>query len=239
MRGAFSGLVEEKRDEVRVGAAPRKGLELSLRTSKKHLVAVGTAAVLEAEGRPPRVVACLANADDASQARCRQQLDELSTLAYAELPPPGVRLRPRPVPAIAERPIVEPPDCHLAANDRAGLLDCGDMVLGWSEPSDPRTIPVERDATIEDTTRKMQAESPRAQPPKRTNHACHIEGVVATCSVVKWPDVTLTLGAALVRGHSILAWCLARDGSTSPICRDSVDTGASGPAAASIPLHGR
>jgi hypothetical protein len=225
MRGAFAGAVEERRDEVSVGGVARKGLALSLRTARKQLVAAGTAAVLEVEGRPSRVVACLAGADDTSQARCRQQLDELATLPYAELPPAGVRLRPRPVAAIAGRPVTAPPDCRLTANDRSGLLDCGDAALGWNEPTDPRAIPSERDATIDDTTRKMQAASPGAQPPKRTSSACRIEGVATTCSVLRWPEVTLTLGTAVVRGHSILAWCIAGDASPSRICADSVTTG--------------
>jgi hypothetical protein len=223
MRGAFAGPAEEHRDDLIVGGLARKGIELSLHTPKKQLVAVGMAAVLDGDAGPLRVVACLAGADDASQARCRRQLDELSTLAYTELPPTGVRLRPRPAPAIAGRPITEPPDCHLAANDRTGLLDCGDAALGWSEPSDPRAIPSERDATIADTIQKMQAASPGAQPPRRSSSACRIEGVVATCSVVRWPEATLTIGTALVRGHSILAWCIASDTTTSGICRDSVD----------------
>jgi len=232
MRGAFAGTVEEHSDDVVVGGVPRKGLELSLRSAKKQLLAVGTAAVLETDAAPPRVITCLAGGDDASQARCRQQLDELSTLVYTQLPPDGVRIRPRPVPAIAERPITEPPDCHLAANDRAGLLDCGDAVLGWTEPSDPKAIPSMRDATIEDTTRKMQVDTPSALPPKRTTAACRVEGVAATCTVVKWRDATLTLGSAVVRGHSILAWCIAREGSESRICDDTVSTGTRAPSAA-------
>ena len=225
MRGAFAGTVDERREDVLLGGVARKGMRLSLRTAKKQIVAVGMAAVIETDGGPLRVVACLAGADDASQARCRQQLDELSTLAYTELPPTGVRLHARPAPAIAGRPITEPPDCHLAANDRTGLLDCGDAVLGWSEPNDPKAIPSESDATIADTTQKMRTASPGAQPPKRTSSACHIEGVAATCSVVRWPDVTLTIGTASVRGHSILAWCIRGDASTSGICRDSVEPG--------------
>jgi len=234
MRGAFGGPVEERRDQVQVGGAARKGLELSLRTGRKQLVATGTAAVIEVEGRPSRVVGCLSRADDASRARCRQQLDELATVPYAEMPPAGVRLRARPAPAIAERPVVAPSDCHVTANDRTGLVDCGDAALGWNEPSDPRAIPSERDATIEDTIRKMQ--STGAQAPKRTTSACRVEGVAATCSVVRWPEVTLTIGAAAVRGHSILAWCIARDASTSRICGDSVTTGAPIPAGAGDPL---
>lgn len=225
MRGAFAGPVEERRDDVRVGGVPRRGLELSLRTAKKQLVAVGTAAVIEADAGPSRVVACLAGADDASQARCQKQLEELSGMPYTQLPPSGVRIRPRPDPAVAGRPVSVPPDCHLAANDRTGLLDCGDAVLGWSEPSDPRAIPSERDATIDDTARKMRLASPGAQPPKRSSSPCRIEGVATSCSVVRWPEVTLTLGAAVVRGHSILAWCVAREGATSRICADSVNTG--------------
>jgi hypothetical protein len=227
MRGAFVGPVEERREDVLVGGVARKGMELALRTTKKQLVAVGMAALVESDGGPLRVIACLAGADDASQARCRQQLDELSTLAYMQLPPAGVRLHARPAAAIAGRPVTQPPDCHLAANDRTGLLDCGDAVLGWSEPSDPHAIPSERDATIADTTEKMKSASPGAQPPKRTSSACKIEGVAATCSVVRWPEMTLTIGTAVVRGHSILAWCIASDTTTSAICRDSVDTGPS------------
>jgi hypothetical protein len=227
MRGAFGGTVEEHRDDVQVGGVARKGMELALRSSKKQLLALGTAALLETDAAPPRVVACLAGADDASQARCRQQLDELSTLAYAEMPPPGVRIRPRPDPAIAERPIIEPADCHLAANDRAGLVDCGDAVLGWSEPGDPKAIPSLRDATIEDTTHKMQVATPSALPPKRTTGACRIEGVASTCTVVKWPDATLTLGSAVVRGHTILAWCVAREGSGARVCDDTIHMGTS------------
>lgn len=235
MRGAFAGSVEEHGDPVMVGGVPRKGMELSLRSAKKQVLAVGTAAVIETDAGPPRMIACIAGADDASQARCRQQLDELSTLVYTELPPAGVRIRPRPVPAIAERPIIEPPDCHLAANDRAGLLDCGDAVLGWTEPSDPKAIPSLRDATIEDTTRKMKMDTPSALPPKRTSAACRVEGVAATCTVVKWPDATLTLGSAVVRGHSILAWCVARADSASPVCDDTISTGTRAPSpAASI-----
>jgi hypothetical protein len=234
MRGAFAGPVEERRDPLQVGGAARKGMELSLHTGRKQVVAVGTAAVVDADGRSSRVVGCLARADEASQARCRQQLDELSTLPYAELPPAGVRLRARPAPAIAERPVVAPSDCHLSANDRTGLLDCGDAALGWNEPSDPRAIPSERDATIEDTIRKMQSSG--ARPPKRTTSACHVEGVAATCSVVRWPEATLTIGSAVVRGHSILAWCIARDASTSRICSDSVTTGASTSAVQGDPL---
>jgi hypothetical protein len=230
MRGAFAGPVEEHRDEVQVGGVARKGLELSLRSANKQLVAVGTAAVLESDAGPSRVVACLAGTSDASQARCRQQLDQLAAIAYAELPPAGVKLRARPAPAIAGRQVTAPPDCHLSANDRTGLLDCGDAALGWNEPSDPHAIPSERDATIDDTTRKMRLASPGGQAPKRTTGACHIEGVAASCSVVSWPEVTLTIGTAVVRGHSILAWCIARDGSTSRICDDSVrtDSAASG-----------
>jgi hypothetical protein len=227
MRGAFAGTLEEHNDDVMVGGVPRKGMELLLRTAKKQLLAVGTAAVLETDAGPPRVIVCLAGADDTSQARCRQQLDELSTLAYTELPPVGVRIRPRPVPAIAERPVTEPPDCHLAANDRAGLLDCGDAVLGWTEPSDPKAIPSVRDATIEDTTRKMKIATPSALPPKRTSTACRVEAVATTCTVVKWPYATLTLGSAVVRGHSILVWCFAQEGSGSRICDDSISTGTS------------
>jgi hypothetical protein len=234
MRGAFAGPVEEHRDPVQVGGAARKGLELSLRTARKQVVAVGTAAVLEADGRASRVVGCLARADDAAQARCHQQLDELATLPYAELPPAGVRLRARPPPAIAERPVFAPADCHLTANDRTGLIDCGDAALGWNEPTDPHAIPSERDATIEDTIHKMQ--SPGAQPPKRTTSACRIEGVASSCSVVRWPEVSLTIGTAVVRGHSILAWCIARDVSTSRVCGDSVTTGASIPTGAGDPL---
>jgi len=227
MRGAFAGTVEEHGDDVPVGGVPRKGMELSLRTAKKQLLAVGMAALLETDAAPPRVVTCIAGADDASQARCRQQLDELSTLAYTDLPPAGVRIRPRPVPAIAERPVTEPPDCHLAANDRAGLLDCGDAVLGWTEPSDPKAIPSVREATIEDTTRQMNMDTPSALPPKRTSTACRVEGVAATCTIVKWPDATLTLGSVVARGHSILAWCVARQGSGSRICDDTISTGTS------------
>lgn len=225
MRGAFAGRVEERSVDVLVGGVPHEGLELSLRTAKKQLLAVGTAAVLETDAAPPRVVACLAGADDASQARCRQQLDELSTLAYTDLPPAGVRIRPRPVPAIAERPVTEPPDCHLAANDRAGLLDCGDAVLGWTEPSDPKAIPSLREATIEDTTRKVKLDTPSALPPKRASTVCRIEGVAATCTVVKWPESTLTIGSAVVRGHSILAWCVERGGSELRICDETIHTG--------------
>lgn len=227
IHGAFVGTVEESSDDVRVGGVPRKGMELSLRTAKKQLLAVGTAALLESDAAPLRVVECLASPDDASQTRCRQQLDELSTLAYTELPPAGVRIRARPIPAIAERPIAEPPNCHLTANDRAGLLDCGDAALGWTEPSDPRAIPSVRDATIEDTTRKRKAATPSALPPKRTSAACRVEGVAATCTVVKWPDETLTLGSVVVRGHSILAWCAASEGSGSHICDDTISTGTS------------
>jgi hypothetical protein len=245
MRGAFAGTVEEHTDDVLVGGVPRKGLELSLRSAKKQLLAVGTAAVLVTDAAPPRVITCIAGADDASQARCRQQLDELSTLAYTELPPTGVQIRPRPVPAIAERPITAPPDCHLAANDRAGLLDCGDAILGWTEPSDPKAIPSLRDATIEDTTRKMQIATPSALPPKRTSTGCRVEGVAATCTVVKWPDATLTLGSAVVRGHSILAWCVEREVSASRICDDTVSTGTRPPLPAAsirqalppLPIH--
>jgi len=225
MRGAFAGRVEERSVDVLVGGVPRRGMELSLRTAKKQLLAVGTAALLETDAAPARVVACLAGSDDASQARCRQQLDELSTLAYTDLPPAGVRIRPRPVPAIAERPITEPPDCHLAANDRAGLLDCGDAVLGWTEPSDPKAIPSLREATIEDTTRKVKIDTPSALPPKRASAVCRIEGVAATCTVVKWPESTLTVGSAVVRGHSILAWCVAREGSDLHICDETIHTG--------------
>jgi hypothetical protein len=235
MRGGFSGPVEEHRRDVLVGGVARKGLDLSLRTARKQVVAVGTAAILETDAAPTRLVACLAGADEASQARCRQQLDELATMTFNELPPPSVRLQPRPLPAIAGRPVVEPHECHLAANDRAGLLDCGDAVLGWSEPIDPKVIPSERDATIEDTTRKMKLASPGAQPPKRTSTPCHVEGVAATCTVVRWPDVTLTLGTAVVRGHSILAWCIAHDASTSRICSDSVNTGPSSTAVGAHP----
>jgi len=227
MRGAFAGPVEERRDDLQVGGVARKGMELSLRSAKKQLLALGTAAILEADGGPPRVVACLAGADDASQARCRQQLDELSTMAYAEMPPAAVHIRPRPVPAIAERPITAPVDCHLTANDRAGLLDCGDAVLGWNEPTDPKAIPSLRDATIEDTTRKMQLATPSALPPKRTSGACRVEGVAATCTVVTWPDATLTLGSAVVRGHTILAWCAAREGAGARVCDDTIHTGTS------------
>ena len=245
MRGAFAGTVEEHSDDVLVGGVPRKGMELSLRTAKKQLLAVGTAALLETDATPLRVVACLAGPDDASQARCRRQLDELSTLVYTELPPAGVQIRPRPVPAIAERPVAEPPDCHLAANDRAGLLDCGDAVLGWTEPSDPKAIRSMREATIEDTTRKMKIATPSALPPKRTSAACRVEGVAATCTVVKWPDATLTLGSAVVRGHSILAWCVAHDGSGSGICDDTISTGKSAPSSSAsirsilppLPIH--
>jgi hypothetical protein len=240
MRGAFAGPIEEHRDDVLVAGVPRKGMQLALRTAKKQLVAVGTAAVLQADGGPLRLVACLAGADDTSQSRCKQQVDELSSLAYTDMPPAGVSIRPRPLPAIAGRPVTEPTDCHLAANDHAGILDCGDMVLGWSEPNDPHAIPSERDATIDDTTRKVQAESPAAQPPKRTSVACRIEGAPATCSVIRWPDQTLTIGTAVARGHSILAWCSARDGSTSTICRDSVDTGSHPqPAVPPSPIHVR
>jgi hypothetical protein len=220
-------------------------MELSLRTAKKQLLAVGTAALLETDAAPLRIVACLAGPDDASQARCRQQLDELSSLAYTELPPAGVQIRPRPVPAIAERPVTAPPDCHLAANDRAGLLDCGDAVLGWTEPSDPKAIRSMREATIEDTTRKMKIATPSALPPKRTSTACRVEGVAATCTVVKWPEATLTLGSAVVRGHSILAWCVAGEGSGSRICDDTISTGPRAPAPADsirsilppLPIH--
>jgi len=200
-------------------------MELSLRSAKKQLVAAGTAAIVQTDAGPTRVIACLAGADDASQARCRQQLEALSTLAYTELPPAGVKLKSRPSPAIAGRPLSAPPDCHLAANDRVGVLDCGDAVLGWSEPNDPAALPSERDATIDDLTRKMRAGSQAGQPPRRTNSGCRIEGVAATCAVVRWPDATLTLGTAVVRGHSILAWCIAHDPAAARICRDSVDTG--------------
>jgi hypothetical protein len=227
LRGAFAGTVEEHGDDVVVGGVPRRGMELSLRTAKKQLLAVGTAALLETDAAPPRVVACLAGADDASQARCRQQLEGISTLTYNDLPPAGVRIRPRPVPAIAERPVVEPPDCHLAGNDRAGMLDCGDAVLGWTEPSDPKAIPSVRDATIDDTTRKMKIDTPTALPPKRTSAACRVEAVATTCTVVKWPYATLTLGSAVVRGHSILAWCVAREGAGSHVCDETISTGAS------------
>lgn len=227
MRGAFAGTVDEHAGDVPVGGVPRRGLELSLRSSKKQLLAVGTAALLETDAAPLRVVACLAGADDASRARCQQQLDALSTLAYASLPPPGVRIRPRPVPSIAERPVSEPPDCHLAANDRTGLLDCGDAILGWTEPTDPKAIPSLRDATIDDTTRRMKLATPSALPPKRTTAGCRVEGVAATCTVVRWPDATLTLGSAVVRGHSILAWCVAREGSGARACGDTIGTGAS------------
>jgi hypothetical protein len=82
----------------------------------------------------------------------------------------------------------------------------------------------------------MQLASPSATPPKRTTSACKIEGVAASCTVVKWPDVTLTLGNAVVRGHSIVAWCIARDGAASTICADSVSTGTSpGPSAPGRP----
>ena len=52
MRGAFAGAVDERREEVRVGGAAHKGAVLSLRTARKQVVAVGTAAVLESEGTP-------------------------------------------------------------------------------------------------------------------------------------------------------------------------------------------
>jgi hypothetical protein len=225
MRGAFAGAVDERRDDVQVGGVARKGMELSLRSAKKQVLALGTAALLETDAAPSRVVACLAGADDSSQARCKQQLDELATLAYADMPPPGVHIRPRPVPSIAERPINELHDCHLAGNDRAGLLDCGDAVLGWNEPSDPKAIATVRDATIEDTTRKMKLATPSALPPKRTSAGCHVEGVAATCTVVKWPDATLTLGSAVVRGHTVLAWCIAREGAGARVCEDTITTG--------------
>jgi hypothetical protein len=95
-----------------------------------------------------------------------------------------------------------------------------------------------RDATIEDTTRKMQMDTPSALPPKRTSAACRVEGVAATCAVVKWPDATLTIGNALVRGHSILAWCVARAGSGSRICDDTINTGTNttSPAASTHPI---
>ena len=74
----------------------------------------------------------------------------------------------------------------------------------------------------------MQLASPGAQPPKRTSAACRIEGVAASCSVVRWPEVTLTVGSAVVRGHTILAWCIAGDASPSrTICADSVATAGS------------
>jgi hypothetical protein len=239
MRGAFAGQVEEHRGDVRVAGIARKGFELSLRTAKKQVVAVGTAAILETDAGPSRVIACLAGTDDTSQARCRQQLDELSTLAFNDLPPAGVRLRARPEPAIAGRPVTSPPDCHLTANDRAGLLDCGDAALGWNEPTDPRAISSQRDATIDDVTRKMGLESPGAKPPKKSSSPCHIEGVAATCTVVRWPDLTLTLGDAVVRGHSIVTWCIARDGSTSRVCSDFISAPTTSALPAAPPLFGK
>jgi hypothetical protein len=102
-----------------------------------------------------------------------------------------------------------------------------------------------REATIEDTTRKMKIATPSALPPKHTTTACRVEGVAATCTVVKWPGATLTLGSAVVRGHSILAWCLAREESGAHICDDTISTGPSAPAPAAsirsilppLPIH--
>lgn len=224
MRGALSGAVEEHFEPVTVAGTPRKGLHLVMKT-KGQPVAFGTAAIVEAESQPMRLVACLAAADFDSQARCQQQLDLLATVAYDALPPPGARIRARPGPAIAGRPLDAPSSCKIAGNDRAGVVDCGDAMLGWSEPADPKSVNLTRDAAVDDLVRSMHDKFPSDPAPARSTTGCRIEGVASQCIVAKWPDLRITAGAATVRGHAIAAWCMAREGVGPAICEGSVRTG--------------
>jgi hypothetical protein len=190
--------------------------------TKGTVVAMGTAAIVESDAAPMRLVACLAGADLASQTRCQRQLDVLAATAYVAMPPDGVKVKARPRPAIAGRQFDAPADCQVAANDRTGLVDCGDAVLGWSEPTDPKTVNAARDAAIDDMVHHMHDKFPTDPAPKRTTGACRIEGVAASCVVAKWRDSKMTAGTASVRGHSIVAWCILREGATATVCDDSV-----------------
>jgi hypothetical protein len=196
-----------------------------MRNPKKELVGIGTAAVVESDGQPMRLVACLAKADATAQARCQRQLDELAASLFTALPPAGVRVNARPRPSIAGRQFDAPSECRVTANDRVGTVDCGGVVLGWNEPADPHTVMATRDAAISDMTQQMQGKYPAAPTPKRSSRGCKIEGVASTCVVARWPDFTVTVGTAVVRGHSIVAWCLAHDGTEPTICKDALDTG--------------
>ena len=224
MRGAFSGAVEEHFEPVTVAGAPRKGLQLVMKT-KGQLVAMGTAAIIEQDSHPMRLVACLATADLDSQTRCQRQLDLLGTAAYESLPPSGARIKERPGPMIAGRPLDANPSCKMAGNDRAGIVDCGDATLGWAEPADPKTVNITRDAAIDDLVKRMHERFPADHAPARSTVGCRIEGVAAQCIVAKWPDFRITAGAATVRGHAIAAWCMAREGASTDVCKDSVRTG--------------
>jgi hypothetical protein len=221
MRGAFSGPVEEHFEPVTVGGAERRGLHLMIKT-KGVVVAMGTAAIVESDAAPMRLVACLAGADPAAQTRCQRQLDLLAATSYGAMPPDGVRIKARPRPAIAGRPFDAPAECQVAANDRTGLVDCGDAVLGWAEPTDPKTVGAARDAAIDDMVHHMHEKFPNDPSPTRSAGGCRIEGIAASCVVAKWRDFKMTAGTASVRGHSIVAWCMAREGATPTICSDSV-----------------
>ena len=224
MRGTFSGTVEERFESVTVGGVARRGLHLLMKT-KGQVVGMGTAAIVESDAQPMRLVACLAGSDPAAQSRCQRQLDLLAATAYGAMPPDGVKIKARPRPAIAGRLFDTPADCQIAANDRTGLVDCGDAVLGWAEPADPKTVGAARDAAIDDMVRHMHEKFPTDPAPTRTSIGCRIEGVAASCTVAKWRDFRMTAGTASVRGHSIVAWCMSREGVKPAICDDAVHTG--------------
>jgi hypothetical protein len=224
MRGAFSGAVEERFELVTIGGAQRRGLHVVMK-SKGQLVALGTAAIVEQDAQPMRLVACLATADLDSQSRCQRQLDVLATVAYGSLPPEGVRIKARPGPTIAGRPFDAPASCKVAGNDRAGIVDCGDAMLGWAEPADPKTVTLTRDAAVDDIVHHMHDKFPADPAPARSTVACRIEGVPSKCIVAKWADFRMTAGSATVRGHAIAAWCMAREGIGPVICEGSVRTG--------------
>jgi hypothetical protein len=223
MRGAFSGSVEERFESVTIAGASRRGLHLVMKT-KGQLVALGTAAIVEQDSQPMRLVACLATADLDSQTRCQRQLDLLGSSAYGSLPPPGARIKARPGPTIAGRPFDAPASCKMAGNDRAGIVDCGDATLGWAEPADPKTVNMTRDAAVDDLIHHMHEKFPTDPAPVRSTIGCHIEGVRSQCIVARWADFRITAGAASVRGHAIAAWCMAREGIGPVICEGSVST---------------
>jgi hypothetical protein len=224
MRGAFSGSVEERFEPVTIAGAQRRGLHLIMKT-RGQLVALGTAAIVELDSQPMRLVACLATSDLDSQMRCQRQLDLLGSADYGSLPPQGARIKARPGPTIAGRAFDAPASCKIAGNDRAGIVDCGDATLGWAEPADPKTVNITRDAAVDDLIHHMHEKFPGDPAPARSTIGCRIEGVPSKCLVARWSSFRITAGAATVRGHAIAAWCMVREGIGPVICEDTVRAG--------------
>ena len=179
-------------------------------TRQGAIVVRGDIVAISVDGRGSRLLTCVGTAEKALPERCSALLDAMAVAPWRGDAAPGSRVESF-TPVLAGRILDVPKGCAAAAQDNGGMMQCdGAPVLWWiTNPVDP--------VGLQDRFFAHLGGVPSRLP-------CTIDSVATECRHAGDANNGAYSGHAIVRGQSVVVFCLAAGNNVPAACAQVLRT---------------